>query len=764
MEDRVLLSTLTVTNDNDSGSGSLRAELGAAVAGDTIRFAPSAYGTITLTSGELNVATSVDIEGPSAAQLIVSAGGKSRVFYVPPTIAATISGLTITDGSAGSALHGGGLYNQGTTTITDCTISGNSAGAGGGVASRTNSGTDQALTLTDCTISGNSASEGGGVYNYGLATLNHCTISGNSAGRGAGVMNSHTDVYPVATLTLNSCTISGNSGGNNGVGGGLYNANGVTLNGCTISGNSAGKGGGLYNFGSYDGTATLHGCTISGNSASKGGGLYNRGVAAVNACTISGNSAVNGGGLYNGQPAAGYALSLTLTNCTVTGNTSNHDGGGLNNRGTATLTNCTVAGNTAENGGGLFISSKAVLKNTIVAGNTSSGGSANDIRGTVDVASSSSYNLIGTGGSGGLTDSKGNHVGVANPGLGSLVNNGGPTQTIALLPGSPAINAGSNALIPAGVTTDQRGTGFPRIVGGTVDIGAFESSNETVVTSLASSANPSTYGQSVTFTATVTVGGGGVPQGTVEFFNGSTDLGAGSALVGSGSDSATSTFSIATLGAKLHTIQAVYTPSSVFQESIGTLNQTVNQATPTINWANPAAINYGMPLSATQLDATASWTVDGKTVNVLGTFTYSPPAGTVLNTGSNQTLSVSFKPINTADYTSATAQATINVRRATPHFSGLTPSQAIVSGTASIILAGTITSNTSAIPPGYVSITIDGENQTAAIEANGSFSLTFDTQAIPASNTPYTITYTYAGGPNFRATSNTLTDLRVHRG
>jgi len=99
----------------------------------------------------------------------------------------------------------------------------------------------------------------------------------------------------------------------------------------------------------------------------------------------------------------------------------------------------------------------------------------------------------------------------------------------------------------------------------------------------------------------------------------------------------------------------------VFQESSGTLNQTVSQATPSITWANPAAIAYGTALSASRLGATASWTVDGKTVNVLGTFTYSPPAGSLLDVGSNQTLSVSFEPLNTADYTTATAQTTITV-------------------------------------------------------------------------------------------------------
>ena len=96
------------------------------------------------------------------------------------------------------------------------------------------------------------------------------------------------------------------------------------------------------------------------------------------------------------------------------------------------------------------------------------------------MSSASAYNLIGTGGSGGLVNGiNGNQVGVADPGLGPLADNGGPTQTIALLPGSPAIDAGSNALAVdpttgQPLTTDQRGPGFLRIVNGTVDIGAFE--------------------------------------------------------------------------------------------------------------------------------------------------------------------------------------------------------------------------------------------------------------------------------------------------
>ena len=89
------------------------------------------------------------------------------------------------------------------------------------------------------------------------------------------------------------------------------------------------------------------------------------------------------------------------------------------------------------------------------------------------------------------------------------------------------------------------------------------------------------------------------------------------------------------------------------------------QATPTITWANPADIVYGTALSATQLDAASP---DGgrRSVSVPGTFTYTPAAGTVLSAGSGQTLSVTFTPTDTTDYTTATATATINVAQATP--------------------------------------------------------------------------------------------------
>jgi hypothetical protein len=143
----------------------------------------------------------------------------------------------------------------------------------------------------------------------------------------------------------------------------------------------------------------------------------------------------------------------------------------------AALTNCTVSGNSATKGGGLY--NIAVeeeiptrLTDTIVARNTD-GSRQSDIAVKTTVAGS--YNLVGTVGTGGLTNGvDGNIVGVTNPGLASLGNYGGLTQTIALLPGSPAIDAGtSGSGIPS---TDQRGK--PRV--GAVDIGAFESQGFTL--------------------------------------------------------------------------------------------------------------------------------------------------------------------------------------------------------------------------------------------------------------------------------------------
>ena len=241
----------------------------------------------------------------------------------------------------------------------------------------------------------------------------------------------------------------------------------VILSGLSLVDGSSAFGGAIRNLGALSMTA----CTLSGDSAVSGGGIFNDGTLIMVGSTLSGNSAgVIGGGISN-------AGTMSLTNCTVYGNTTPTGlGGGIYNYGSGTLTlnDCTISGNSATSGGGLYNygSADATLDNTIVA-NSSTGG---DIAGTV----AGSNNLIDDAtSSGGLTNLvNGNLVGV-NPTLGVLRNNGGPTQTMALLPSSPAINAGASALVPAFLTTDQRGA--PRDNGSSVDIGAFQTGVTTIV-------------------------------------------------------------------------------------------------------------------------------------------------------------------------------------------------------------------------------------------------------------------------------------------
>src|SRR5437763_6711316 len=282
------------------------------------------------------------------------------------------------------------------------------------------------LTITN----GNSTAEGDGVSNNGDLTLTRCTVSGNtSAFRGGGVYNQF------GSLTITSSTISGNSATNSG--GGVYANGTLEVTRSTISGNSAQNAGGIFN---STITAIIANSTVSGNSATSGdaGGLYVNTAISLTNSTISVNSASgNGGGIYV------FSGPATLTSATVTQNHSDSDNNG------------------GGDGGGVLVvfANGAVLHNTIVAANFKGSGTsaADDVRGAA-VDSSSSFNLIGTGGAGGLTDgANSNQVGVADPGLGPLQANGGATQTHALLAGSPAIDKGEGS---GSQSIDQRD--FPR--------------------------------------------------------------------------------------------------------------------------------------------------------------------------------------------------------------------------------------------------------------------------------------------------------------
>jgi hypothetical protein len=270
----------------------------------------------------------------------------------------------------------------------------------------------------------------------GVVLLSKVTIrNGHTANGGGGIDNN------AATLTISNSTLSGNSAS---VGGGIYNYLGnLTINTSTFSGNSAAYyGGGIHNFGSK---LTINRSTFSGNFAAFGGGaISNYKGLTINNSTISGNSAYSGGGIYN-----------------------------VRKRPSAVINNSTLSGNRAgASGGGGIYGDATTLQNSIVA-NSHNGNCA----GTY---TSNGYNLSSDG------SCNFNNIGDLNntdPKLGKLGKHGGPTQTIPLLSGSPAIDAGN----PNGCTdrkgrllkTDQRGKPRPdKEDTGGCDMGAYESQSD----------------------------------------------------------------------------------------------------------------------------------------------------------------------------------------------------------------------------------------------------------------------------------------------
>ena len=398
-----------VTNTNDSGPGSLRQALLDADDGDVIGFAVT--GTIGLSSGELLVTKNITISGPGAENLAVNGNGQSTVFHIVLGETVTISGLTITNGSAGS---GGGIHND-----------------------------HAALTLDSCTITGNS---GGGIYN-----------DGNNVGH--------------ATLQINNSLITNNSGG------------------------------GIYNDAIQAGTATL---VITYSTLSNN----NNGVAINNhgwSCTFCGNGTTSvqitnssitsnpGGAIYSDtgrQNCGGFCpVTISITNSTISGN-----GDGVHN---STLSDTVVSNSTiSDNGSGIYNDNGAIAASIYNSTMSNNGVEIRNFNAPVVVAMSHTIFNVSPGGhsilndfgtvtsygynvssddGGGYLHGPGDQINT-DPLLGPLQDNGGPTFTHALLPGSPAINAGDpNFVGPPDY--DQRGPGYDRVRGGPIDVGSFEVQN-----------------------------------------------------------------------------------------------------------------------------------------------------------------------------------------------------------------------------------------------------------------------------------------------
>ena len=421
--------TLTVTNCNDSGTGSLRQTVADASSGDTINFAMSPpCSTIDDSTGAIPILKSLTIVGPTSA-LAVDGMNESQIFEVVGGGTLNISRLTIEDG------EGGGIYNNGT------------------------------LTVTNSTLSGNSGPDGGGIFNgSGTVTINSSTLSGNGSEM----------VLP-------------GGGSSVALGGAIYNSSGsVTINSSTLSGN---LGGAIYS----GGTVAINNSTLSGNTL--GSAIDNNGgTVTINSSTLSGNSSPDEGAVIDEGFSTGiYGATVTINNSTLSGNSGGailaepHEVVNINN---STLANNLGFGiSTATS---MLEGPQVRLKATLLSNNQDDNclGPAENLGIFVD----NGYNLDDDSScmfdSSSISDFK-----TLSTTLGPLANNGGPTQTIALLPGNPGIDHVPDADCPA---TDQRGDARTA----PCDIGAYDTDNGStgqapVITS--ANASTATVGRSFSF-------------------------------------------------------------------------------------------------------------------------------------------------------------------------------------------------------------------------------------------------------------------------
>lgn len=501
----------TTASDDDgnlsAGNLSIREAILAANANpvdDEIRFDDSLAGqTITLLGVPLVISDDLAIVGLGADQLTIDGGGASRIIFVSDgssaSITVSISGLTLANGASSGS--GGAISNLEDLTLDRVVLDANTAAGDGGALHNTG-----ALTITNSTITSNSAGDSAGAIDNdgaGVIVIDATTITGNTAAGSAGAIDNDAE----GTLTISNSVISGNTTGANG--GAIDNAGELTITGSTLADNAStdsgnGFGGAIQN--QPGGVLTVSGSTISGNSGvSSGGGIENNGTATITESAISGNAAADaGGGIDNfggvltvtrstlsGNSAGGSGgaiftdTELTIVSSTISGNTAGDFGGGIGMLdGVVTITNSTVAFNTADanddgfgQGGGIDVGRQAgqgvlTADSTIFANNTlgAADPAPNDITLTNGGTVAGGNNLVQDGTTaGGLTAGQnGNLVGV-DARLSALADNGGPTLTHAIFPGSPAVDAGSAS---GSVATDQRG--LDRVRGNAADIGAFE--------------------------------------------------------------------------------------------------------------------------------------------------------------------------------------------------------------------------------------------------------------------------------------------------
>jgi polymorphic membrane protein len=528
-------SLITVTTTADSGPGSLRQAIADAAPGETINFSVSYPNTITLSS-VLVVNKDITISGPGPANLAVSGGNANAVFSLSGNIA--ISGLTIRDGNtlgdgggvgatfssititnssiiSNTAVNGGGIsLGNSVAVIADSSIQGNTSTNQGGGVLFTNYSTG-ALTMTNVSIIGNSAPNGGGLYLNQVqpTTLGNVTLTGNQATSGNGGA-----IHTIGPLVANTLYVYSNTASNSG--GGLYNRSFMTISTATLGWNSAPYGGGgIHNTTGSSLSISAFEVYSNTSNSSSGGGIMNEGALTATIGIVRDNvGGAGGGGIYTWQSfyadrvtisgnkvvssnsvgGAGIMQAtgtMTLTNVTISGNTSTATagtstslGGGIYTDGAAYLNNVTIVGNRAEaalsahgHGGGILPYSGAInFKNTLIAANSASGSGPDCSLYFGGTLFSQGYSLMGTDADCIFAHATGDQIGTAStpidPKVAPLANYNSPLKTHGLFVGSPAIDHGNPSSPGTGgdacLAKDERGVTRP--ADAYCDVGAFE--------------------------------------------------------------------------------------------------------------------------------------------------------------------------------------------------------------------------------------------------------------------------------------------------
>ncbi len=680
------VTTLDDELDADPGSApqdlSLREAISlanATVGSDEIRFDPSLNGTVVLSSalGALQINDGVSIIGNGRDDTIIDGNDEVRVFDVSQSGGnVQLLGLTITGGLAtGEFEFGGGIRFLSGDTLTI-----------------------ESATFTDNHSIGLGAA-GGAIYALGTVEITDSILSDNS-------------------------TTSSFGGG-----GALYHAGDITITRSVVTGNRTNNelaaGGGAY---ISEGEATIIQSTFTDNQTAgeRAGGaglVVLRSTVTIRDSTISGN-------MTSGSEADGAGIQLinsptTIINSTISGNTASGEGGGLYIGGRhVSIHNSTVTSNVAaERGGGITTFTQAgdasfSLDHSIVAGN-SDDGTAPDFLGTRLAAGNDSviYSLVGDNTGTTLGESQTAHPttgsligdpnggGLIDPQLSALADNGGPTQTHLPLQSSPVLDAGdpqfNRSIFTPPLDNDQRGVNFPRIAGGNIDIGSVE--RPTGVTINWADPAPIVFGTALSATqlnATADV------TGTFVY---TPALGT---ILNAGDD---------------QQLSVEFTPDDLvnFEVTTATVFIDVLREDPVITWDTPDPIDFGTPLSATQLDASA---------DVPGTFSYTPDLGAILASGDGRVLSTTFTPVDTTNFNVVSTSVFIDVLKGVPVVTWADPDP---------IVFGTALSST------QLNATADVDGTFSYIPPAGIFML-------PGNNQTLSVTFTPTDATNFESVTETV--------